>query len=494
MSERSGANVYEGGQPTQPAEAAELVREPVPKPSEEPPDCDAIIVRLDVAYIKFVRVQWVDLTNTLRLRIIPFARVKKKIESGLNLQVTNAVLSLAQDDQLLHEASVTGMYLLDPDWRSLVAFNGTGHAAVMSDIRQRDRTDMNLCPRTALRKAVELARKEFGIEFLAGVESEVVFIWRDIPTKKLDTKLDHGHAWSAASAVNDNYFGDLTEAIAEALQEAGIELLMYHPESADGQFEFVTGHGPIVESIDRLYHTRQIIERVASENGFRATFHPKPYKNQAGTSAHVHFSVNNVTAKKGDHFVAGILDHLKSLSAVFMASFASYDRLADGCWAGGTWVAWGEENRETPLRLCTGSSPHWELRCIDGTANMYLAMAAMIHAGLDGIRRLFPLQPKSNSKLSTPDTMRSTNISTVTPAFLTKEQREDLGITKTLPRSLSSALYYLDADKVLKEALGDIVGQYVQIKNMELEKRELRLMREASTSEYDNWEWEVFHY
>lgn len=93
-----------------------------------------------------------------------------------------------------------------------------------------------------------------------------------------------------------------------------------------------------------------------------------------------------------------MLEHLEALHAFGLATMCSYDRLIDNYWAGGTWISWGEENRETPLRRIDETDAHWEIRCIDGTANMYLFMAAIVQAGLIGLREHYALMEPCNSE------------------------------------------------------------------------------------------------
>lgn len=83
--------------------------------------------------------------------------------------------------------------------------------------------------------------------------------------------------------------------------------------------------------------------------------------------------------------MAGVYKHLPALYAFGLPSVCSYLRLMDSTWCGGTWLSYGDENRETPLRRVSQEDAHWEIRCLDGTANVYLFLAALIHAGMCGV-------------------------------------------------------------------------------------------------------------
>lgn len=153
-----------------------------------------------------------------------------------------------------------------------------------------------------------------------------------------------------------------------------------------------------------------------------------------------------------ESFYAGILRHLRSIIALTYSNPASYDRMADGCWAGGRWVTWGTQNRETALRKIAGS--HWEVKVLDGLANPYLAIASLLAAGTDGIAR--------HADLTWLDCAED-------PANLGAEERRGLGIEEGLPGNLSDALEALAEDKTLRSILGsEAVDRYISVKRAEL--------------------------
>jgi glutamine synthetase len=150
-------------------------------------------------------------------------------------------------------------------------------------------------------------------------------------------------------------------------------------------------------------------------------------------------------------FYAGILKHLRAIAAFTYSSMVSYDRVVDGCWAGGTWVAWGTQNREVPLRKVDGS--HWEIKCIDGIANSYLSLAAIILAGVQGVA--------DNETLTLRDCTKD-------PALLSASEREDLNMSARLPRSIQEALEALHQDEELTGLIGsEVVKRYTEIKQAE---------------------------
>jgi len=224
----------------------------------------------------------------------------------------------------------------------------------------------------------------------------------------------------------------------------------------------VTGPLAPLQAADALVHTREIIRNIASKHGLRATFAPRIYMNSAGSSTHTHISVhskNNV--KKPEQispleasFLAGILSNLTALTALTLPVPASYKRMADGVWSGGTYVNWGTENREAPVRLSNSTSPssrNFELRFIDGTANPHLALTGVIGAGLAGIQK--------NLELTVKDCPGPT-----TAAQMTEEQRREFGITQRMSLTWEESRKKLAENQVLKDVLGsELTEKYLSV-------------------------------
>ncbi len=199
------------------------------------------------------------------------------------------------------------------------------------------------------------------------------------------------------------------------------------------------------------------------------TLHPKPFARACGTAAHAHLSIASSSASPhaggggasggdGDDprvygaFYAGILRRLRSILAITYSNPASYERAVDGAWAGGRWVCWGTQNREAPLRKVAAS--HWELKCLDGLANPYFALAAVIGAGMRGVA--------DGETLVWGDCE-------VDPASLSANDRLELGIRDMLPASLPEALEALEGDGVMREVLGEaFVERYGAVKRAEM--------------------------
>ncbi|KAG9103368.1 hypothetical protein FRC07_010009 [Ceratobasidium sp. 392] len=272
-----------------------------------------------------------------------------------------------------------------------------GHAYMMGRFFHKSYeggAEFETCPRTILQRVVQRAEKNLGAKFLVGFETE--FILLDKHGKPASTG-----AWSTSRKLQCGPAADCVHEIAQNIMEAGIQLQQYHAESADGQYEVVTGPLSPVQAADTLIATREIIYNIAQKHGLRATLCPRLYSHQAGTAAHVHISVQSPQSDTPSNhpdipdlpkdlasFMSGLLAYLPTVCAFTLPLDASYARVMDGVWSGGAWVCWGRENKEAPLRLCgSGKGFNIELKAFDGLANPYLGLAAALAAGVTGLEK-----------------------------------------------------------------------------------------------------------
>lgn len=241
-----------------------------------------------------------------------------------------------------------------------------------------------------------------------------------------------------------------------------------HSESGPGQYEIVLAPLPAVEAIHALYQARQIVQQVAESvhdgRAIRATFHACPLPG-TGNASHAHISLNDShkgtqKAKSEEEmdklemqFWAGVVDRLRALCVFTLPEEESYKRVVEDHWTGGVYVAWGTQNREVPLRRIGSGTHRWEVRCLDGFANMYLAMAAIAIAGLKG------LKDGAEMKMKNCD---------VNPAGVGEKERKEYGIEKRLPGSMDEALKAVVQDDFLPGTLGSIAHDYLIMKRTEL--------------------------
>lgn len=390
--------------------------------------------------------------------MVPMRKFMSLLDEGksTDIGITKAALWLLQNDWPVPGMVATGEYRLHPDFSSLRLGPLNGHISMQGDFREQDGSRIPFCPRSLLQRAVELGA-ENGLAYLLGFEIEFLLLERldGGEPNRYRTLLTDGHAWSASRSLTDPRVSALLRNMVGELAVMGIHVEQLHAESATGQFELILPHLPPVEAVDTLLHAREVMSALATEAGFRMTLYPKPFANACGTASHVHMSISSPQGSKPEvyeSFYAGILKHLPAITAFTYSNPASYERLVDGCWAGGRWVAWGTQNRETALRKIEGS--HWELKTLDGLANPYLALGAVLSAGTHGV--------VAREKLIWGDCE-------IDPANLTDNDRKELNVTQPLPGSVGEALEALKADEELTGYLGrELVERYTAVKEAEL--------------------------
>ncbi|KAI0318088.1 glutamine synthetase/guanido kinase [Amylostereum chailletii] len=414
---------------------------------------------------RYVRLQWTDLTNITRCRIIPIGAFKALLASARpGVGITHAALGLVGAG-CAPGFSGTGEYLYTPDLLSLRPCGyAPGHASVMGWFEEKSpngdgKYDVALCPRSQLKKVVEDARAA-GVEFLVGIETEFILLKSTDPIEGVNE-----YPWSTTAAIpSGSDVAKCLEEIADALQTSGIEVLMYHAEAAPGQYEFVTGPLPPLEAADAVILTRETIFNISSKYGFRATLAPRVFPHDCGSAAHAHISIHRTDAPPTNppraspdtnksttmnplerSFLQALLTHMPALAAITLPTQASYSRVQDGIWSGGTYTAWGTENRETIVRL-TGApgSHHFEVRTHDGTANPYLALAGLLGAGLYGVREGAELTVMEVEGMA---------------ADLSEQERKKRGVVGRMPRSLAQAREAMRQSEAVKSLFG---GEFVE--------------------------------
>ena len=404
--------------------------------------------------IDYIFLQWLDYTATLRVRVLPRKQAIKRFKEGKLIGITKAVLGLLQQDAMCPGFTAVGEYKLYPDFDSLRLSATAGEAVVQCEFHEKSGGGpVPICPRTVLRNIVEKSAIQ-GLSFLIGFEVEVVFMDQEIMHGQIyyhEEPACDGHTWSGARVLQDTQVMTFVSTIVSTLSRAGIEVEQLHPESAPGQWEFVLSPLPPLQAVDTLLVAREIICTIAKSFSKRATLVPKAYPSEAGSGAHVHMSMT--PPHQHEMFYAGILKHLRAISAFTYPNAASYERAGDSVWAGGTWVAYGSHNREAPLRKIEDS--HWELKCMDGLANPYLALGAILGAGLQGILDREVLTMKDCTK---------------DPATLTEQERNEFKISERLPQSIDEALDCLRHDAQLGEVMGGaLIDTYLNVKKAECE-------------------------
>lgn len=428
------------------------------EPHEEPYDLDAFTKFFEQhSELRYVYVQWLDYLGTLRARMLPVAAFRRLITSGERIGISRGNTGTLQNDHVTPAVTPTGQLYVEPAITTLRLSHSRDQlasATVIGSFCNEDGRRSDCCPRNSLHSLTERFSNDHGVTFLAGFEIEVVFLNRDTEGQYIPWTTNH--AWGTFTPEQFEIALPVLAEIADELTNIGIDIQQFHSESGPGQYEFVLPPLPVVEAIDTLLQARQIVQQIARLHKLRATLHPVPF-NKVGSGQHVHISLgsNNLSLQdlenKESSFFAGVLEQLPSLCAFLLPNDASYARVADDMWTSGAWVTWGTQNREVPLRKVKAG--RWELRCLDGFANPYLALSAVLAAGLNGV--------EAGTRMEMKDC-------TGNPARLTEAQRAEIGITKRMPASLEESLQHLETAEVLKQYMSaQLVDDYVVMKRAE---------------------------
>ncbi|KAJ3061959.1 hypothetical protein HDU98_002155 [Podochytrium sp. JEL0797] len=425
--------------------------------------------------VKYVRLVFVDTVNIVRCRVFPYSRFVGEIATnGQGLAAAIFGFPSLYDATLV--GSPCGETQLVPDAASFGALgHNATHALVFGALSSPvSKAPFALDPRGFLRRMTEKLKAEFGLALQTGFESEFCLL-RD--GKPLDNAV-----YAQVAAFENPTSLRILESIVDSLEAMKIQVEQFHPESASGQFEIVTRYNPVLTAVDNLIKTRITIKEIAARESCVATFAPKLYPTQAGTASHVHMSLWSLTNPSQNmsstptpprhdskmsawdpvshlmtghmtptaaHFMAGVLHHLPSLMALTTPTPMSFERIQPCFWSGAFQI-WGVQNREAPVRLSHDAS-HFELKALDGTANPYLAMGAILCAGMDGLRK----------EMQLPSAVQ------MDPGVLSQDERDAMGI-KRLPVTLEDALEYLKGNMVLEEGMGkELFENYVVVKTKE---------------------------
>ena len=293
------------------------------------------------------------------------------------------------------------------------------------------------CPRAALKNAIADLKAETGLSLKLAFEHEFTL---------MGDEFGHDPAFSLASIRRA---GALAAEIDSALLAAGMPVEQIVPEYGAGQYEIAATPKDALRACDEAVLSREIIRDAARRAGVHASFVPKPAPTAPGNGIHGHFSLwrgndpvmaaDSWLTTLGGAFAAGIVKHAEALMLFTVGSTNSFMRIKPHSWVG-AYTCVGTRNREAMLRFCPRSAAtkgilsnaSLEFRVFDATANIYLAVAALIRAGLDGIRKGLAAPPDVASE----------------PDSLSAGDRRKLNI-RELPENLGAAITIAERDKDL---------------------------------------------
>ena len=414
--------------------------------------------------VTLVRVAYCDNANLIRAKTVPVDGLDAALRYGVGFSVAQQALPM-MGDVVVAASGITpaGETWLVPDPETFTPLPySAGCATMLGEFVTFAGTPWEHCPRGCLRRAVAAAAAE-GLEIQAAFEPEF-YLMREVDGRWAPVD-DTNFAMTAAHDLAHNLIRDL----AHTLTAMGLRVGLVYPESGPGQFELSIEHAAAVRAADRHLLLRDAVRGVAYRHGVAASFAPKPLPHSAGSGCHLHVSVwrdgRNILyderdalflSREGYGWIAGLLAHLPALCALTAPSVNSYARLRPHAWAG-AFACYGLDNREAAVRVVSPrrgpASFNVELKTADGSANPYLALAAVLSAGLDGLRReLLPGDPADGD-----------------PGLLSDRERAARGMVP-LPGRLDEAIAALEADRVLHDALGEpLARSYLAVRRAEWE-------------------------
>jgi glutamine synthetase len=346
------------------------------------------------AGIRFINLQFTDINGIAKSVGIPAEMWQDVLDHGqwFDGSSIQGFARIAESDMLLA-----------PDLETFVQVpwdEDVPTARVICDVFLPDGSPFEGDPRRVLKNLLLEARAE-GYTYYTGTELEF-FLFRPHPDGSLQPLVPQDQA--GYFDVSTDLAHPVRRHMVDHMVKMGLEIEALHHEVAVGQHEINFKYDEALRTADRTITLRKTVKAVAQKRGLYATFMPKPIEGQNGSGMHTNQSLwkdgRNVFVDRQDphglspiakSFIAGQLHHARAMSAVIAPLVNSYKRLVPG-YEAPVYVSWASINRSALIRVPRISpgrenSTRIELRCPDPTANPYLAFAAMLAAGLDGIRK-----------------------------------------------------------------------------------------------------------
>ena len=424
--------------------------------------------------VEFIRLQFTDIFGMMK-----------------NVAITKSMLSKALENRCMFDgSSIEGfirseesdMYLY-PDLDTFEIFPWRPQqgkvARLMCDVYSPDKTPFEGDPRYVLKKVLKKA-EDMGFVFYAGPECEFFLFHTDeegCPTTHTHETASYFDVAPIDQAEN------VRRDMVLSLEEMGFMIEASHHEISPGQHEIDFQYAEGIVTADNIMTFKMAVKAIAKRHGLHATFMPKPKAGVNGSGMHINMSLSDLNgrnvfedsndelglSKYAYQFIAGILHHMKGMTILTNPLVNSYKRLVPG-YDAPVYIAWSAKANRSPLiRIPSsrGESTRIELRCPDSAVNPYLALAACLAAGLDGIEK----------EMTPPESVDSNVFAMPREEILSK------GIQQ-LPGTLGEAIEAFRRDEFMREVL----GEHIFTKYLEAKEAEWRMFRAHVT------DWEVEEY
>lgn len=406
--------------------------------------------------VRFIRLQFTDLLGAIKNVEIPASQLEKALDNKMMFDGSSieGYVRIEESDMYLY-----------PDLDTWVVFPWVTEdriARLICDVHLTDGRPFPGSPRTILKNVLAEAETMGFTAMNVGPEPEFFLFKTDDKGKPTLELNDEGGYFDLAPVdLGENCRRD----IVLVLEEMGFEIEASHHEVAPGQHEIDFKYADAIKAADQIQTFKLVVKTIARQHGLHATFMPKPMYGMSGSGMHCHQSLfrgeENAFYDESDklglseeakQYMAGILHHARSITAITNPVVNSYKRLVPGFEAP-CYVAWSSSNRSPMIRIpaSRGKSTRVEVRNPDPAANPYLALAVMLKAGLNGIKNKMELGPSTDCNIYE----------------MTGQERADNGIPN-LPDNLKEALDEMLNDAIICETLGEhALKNFVELKQIE---------------------------
>ncbi len=408
--------------------------------------------------VQFLRLMFTDLYGTIKNVEVPISQLDKLLDNKLMFDGSSI------DGFVRIEESDMWLY---PDLSTWMIFPwGSEHgkvARIICEVYTADRKPFMGDPRNNLMRVLDEMKAEGFTDFNIGPEPEFFLFKLDPETGKPTMHLNDNGSYFDFAPVDMGE--NCRREIVLELERMGFDVEASHHEVAPGQHEVDFKYEDALHACDNIQTFKLVVKTVARKHGLHATFMPKPLAQVNGSGMHINMSLfdknGNVfydengdqkLSQKAYYFLGGLLKHARSFTAITNPTVNSYKRLVPGFEAP-VYVAWSGRNRSPLIRvpMAREQGTRFELRSVDPSANPYMAIAAILEAGLDGLRNKIEPAASVDRNIYAMD----------------EEERRENGI-KDLPSTLHNALKELKNDEVIQGALGEhLFNNFVEAKTLE---------------------------
>lgn len=393
--------------------------------------------------VEFIHLQFTDILGVMKNVSITIEQLEKALNNEIMFDGSSidGFVRIEESD----------MYLR-PDLSTFVVFpwvNQAKEARLICDVYKSNGKPFNGCPRNTLKKIIKEG-EDMGYIFNVGPECEFFLFHTDEKGEpSLETHDNAGYFDLAPVDLGGNARKDMTT----TLKKMGFQIEASHHEVAPGQHEIDFEYADALTTADNIMTFKMVVRIIAQRHGLHATFMPKPKFGINGSGMHINMSLATLDGKNAFYdesnymkfsdtafnFLGGVLEHARGFSSLTNPTVNSYKRLVPG-YEAPVMIAWSASNRSPLIRIPAkrGQSTRIELRNPDPSANPYLALAAILKSGLDGIKnKMDPPPPVTRNLYEMGD-----------------EELEERNI-KSLPSNLYEAIQELAKDEVIKDAIGE---------------------------------------